>query len=276
MLAGFLLNGYQTAIPELAPFANLTWFGWTAESHPAGRPVRLGVAGPRRRRDGRRCSSRESRPSPAATSALATALPGPRLPDFMLGLARTPRSGQQRAIPDRPGVGRRPRPLRARHRQLGPIVHRADRRFADVRAGAVDALPGHRHGDDRRVPAARLRRVRPRPRRARRRRHSSAAGRPTRRSGRMEMLLPTPVAESRWPLSGGIAVFAAIGGPRGRHRRRDSPSAPPPPAERCGHRVLGTAGDRPVRCRPGRSGHGDRWSRSARASPPRPSSPSRS
>ncbi len=31
------------------------------------------------------------------------------------------------------------------------------------------------------------------------------------RSGRMEMLLPTPVARSRWPLSGGIAVFAAIG-----------------------------------------------------------------
>ena len=29
--AGFLLNGYQYAIPELAPFANLTWFGWTTD-----------------------------------------------------------------------------------------------------------------------------------------------------------------------------------------------------------------------------------------------------
>lgn len=29
MFAGFILNGYQRAIPELAPFAKLTWFGWT-------------------------------------------------------------------------------------------------------------------------------------------------------------------------------------------------------------------------------------------------------
>ena len=27
--AGFILNGYQTAVPALAPFANLTWWGWT-------------------------------------------------------------------------------------------------------------------------------------------------------------------------------------------------------------------------------------------------------
>jgi len=32
--AGFILNGYQNAIPELAPFANLTWFGWTANHIP--------------------------------------------------------------------------------------------------------------------------------------------------------------------------------------------------------------------------------------------------
>jgi ABC-2 type transport system permease protein len=28
--AGFILNGYQQPVPELAPFANLTWWGWTA------------------------------------------------------------------------------------------------------------------------------------------------------------------------------------------------------------------------------------------------------
>jgi ABC-2 type transport system permease protein len=28
--AGFILNGYQAAVPELAPFANLTWWGWTS------------------------------------------------------------------------------------------------------------------------------------------------------------------------------------------------------------------------------------------------------
>ena len=32
--AGFILNGYQNAIRELAPFANLTWFGWTANHIP--------------------------------------------------------------------------------------------------------------------------------------------------------------------------------------------------------------------------------------------------
>jgi ABC-2 type transport system permease protein len=28
-LAGFFLSGYQQPVPELAPFANLTWWGWT-------------------------------------------------------------------------------------------------------------------------------------------------------------------------------------------------------------------------------------------------------
>ena len=34
MFAGFILNGYRTAIPEVAPFADLTWFGWTAGHIP--------------------------------------------------------------------------------------------------------------------------------------------------------------------------------------------------------------------------------------------------
>ena len=34
MFAGFILNGYRTAIPEVAPFADLTWFGWTASHIP--------------------------------------------------------------------------------------------------------------------------------------------------------------------------------------------------------------------------------------------------
>jgi ABC-2 type transport system permease protein len=38
MFGGFILNGYQIAIPSLAPFANLTWFGWTSNHIPlAGR-----------------------------------------------------------------------------------------------------------------------------------------------------------------------------------------------------------------------------------------------
>jgi ABC-2 type transport system permease protein len=34
MFGGFILNGYRTAIPPLEPFANLTWFGWTANHIP--------------------------------------------------------------------------------------------------------------------------------------------------------------------------------------------------------------------------------------------------
>ncbi len=34
VFGGFILNGYQLAIPELAPFANLTWFGWTFNHVP--------------------------------------------------------------------------------------------------------------------------------------------------------------------------------------------------------------------------------------------------
>ena len=34
MFGGFILNGYQAAIPTLAPLANLTWFGWTSNHVP--------------------------------------------------------------------------------------------------------------------------------------------------------------------------------------------------------------------------------------------------
>jgi ABC-2 type transport system permease protein len=34
MFGGFILNGYQAAIPELAPFAQLTWWGWTSNHLP--------------------------------------------------------------------------------------------------------------------------------------------------------------------------------------------------------------------------------------------------
>lgn len=48
MFAGFLLNGYQGTIPSLTPVANLTWFSWTGNHIPlAGRfdwPSLLAVA----------------------------------------------------------------------------------------------------------------------------------------------------------------------------------------------------------------------------------------
>ena len=34
MFGGFFINGYQAAIPSIAPLANLTWFGWTSNHIP--------------------------------------------------------------------------------------------------------------------------------------------------------------------------------------------------------------------------------------------------
>jgi ABC-2 type transport system permease protein len=34
MFGGFIVNGYQAVIPTLAPLANLTWFGWTTNHIP--------------------------------------------------------------------------------------------------------------------------------------------------------------------------------------------------------------------------------------------------
>ena len=53
LLGGYVVNGYQTAVPAFAGIANVTWFGWTAHHQPLGWPARLGVAHPGRHR-GRR------------------------------------------------------------------------------------------------------------------------------------------------------------------------------------------------------------------------------
>ena len=40
MLGGYLINGYQAAVPAFAGLANLTWFGWTVHHQPlAGSPA---------------------------------------------------------------------------------------------------------------------------------------------------------------------------------------------------------------------------------------------
>lgn len=209
MLAGFLLNGYQTAIPELAPFANLTWFGWTADHIPLANQfdwaslaivalltVVLLIAGVEAfvRRD----------------VGAGTALPGPRLPDFMLGLRgplgrasseRFPTglawgvglglfglviasSGQSfiEQIGDSPTFEQALATLfpGIDMGTIGGFLQLVFVEFGLVLAGlAAAGLVGGWVSDER--------------------------------SGRMEMLLPTPVARSRWPLSGGIAVFGAIG-----------------------------------------------------------------
>ena len=210
MLAGFLLNGYQTAIPELAPFANLTWFGWTADHIPLANqfdwaslalvavltivPARRrsrGLRPPRHRRRHRAFPGRASPTScsacedpsvgpaasgsrPAWRGASASACSGSSSP------ARANRSSSRSAIRRRssealatlfPGIDMG---------TIGGFLQLVFVEFGLVLAGlAAAGLVGGWVSDER--------------------------------SGRMEMLLPTPVARSRWPLSGGIAVFAAIG-----------------------------------------------------------------
>ena len=264
MLAGFLLNGYQTAIPELAPFANLTWFGWTADHIPLANQfdwaslaivalltVVLLVEG--------------SRPSPAATLARAPRSRG-RASPTSCSASEDPRSGQQRAVPDRLawGVGLG---------LFGLVIASSGQSFIEqigdsptFEQALATLFPGIDMGTiggflqlvfvEFGLVLAGL----------------AAAGLvggwvSDERSGRMEMLLPTPVARSRWPLSGGIARVRRDRGPRGRHRRgtrhrcrqRRRRSVDSRPRHGC---------DRPVRCRVGRGGHGDRWSRPARACRP--------
>lgn len=208
MLGGFLLNGYRTAIPELEPFANLTWFGWTADHIPLANQfdttslivvaivavafLIVGVEAFARRDLG-----------------AGTAIPEPRLPRAMLGL----RSPAGRSTSERfptglawglglglfglviassgssfiEQIGESP----AFERVLSAVFPSVDMgtiggflqlvfvEFGLVLAGlAAAGLVGGWAADER--------------------------------SGRMEMLQPTPVERWRWPLAGGVGVALAI------------------------------------------------------------------
>lgn len=208
MLAGFLLNGYQAAIPELAPFAGLTWFGWTSNHIPlAGQfawaslgitalvavgLLAVGVEAFVRRDLG-----------------AATALPGPRLPRVLLGLGGPAGRAASERFPTGLGwgaglglfglliassgasfiaqIGESPEFLRALTTAfpgidiatIGGFLQLIFIEFGLVLAGlAAAGLVGGWASDGR--------------------------------TGRLEMLLPTPVRRSWWPLAGGIGVFTSI------------------------------------------------------------------
>ena len=208
MLGGFLLNGYRTAIPELEPFANLTWFGWTADHIPlAGMNdwASLGLV--------------------AAFSLLllaigveafvrrdlgaSTAIPGPRLPRAMLGLG----GPTGRAISERfptglswgLGLGLFGLLIASSGAsfiaQIGesPVFEEAlGTLFPGIDMGTVGGFLQLVFVEFGLVLAG-----------------LAAAGLVAgwvsdERSGRMEMLLPTPVARSRWPMAGGIGVFVSV------------------------------------------------------------------
>ncbi len=208
MFGGWILNGYQGAVPALAPFANLTWFGWTSNHLPLAGvydwpsliPVAivavlfltLGVEAFARRDIG-------------ATSAVPT----PSLPRGLVGVggptARSFGNGLSTALAWGLGIG-----------LFGLVLAASAQAFVDLARTAPDfakllqtAFPG---SDIVSVggflqllfvqfgfvlaglAAATL----------------VGAWASDETSGRLEMLLAAPLARARWAISGGLAILGQI------------------------------------------------------------------
>jgi ABC-2 type transport system permease protein len=208
MFAGWILNGYQGAVPALAPLANLTWFGWTSNHLPlAGAydwpsliPVALAVVlflfiG----------TEAFVRRDIGATSAVPT----PSLPRALVGIggpaARSFGNGLPTALAWGLGLGIyglviaasataftdlvRTSPDVAKMLQqvfpgtdilsVGGFLQLLFFQFGLILAGlAAATLVGTWAGDET--------------------------------SGRLEMLMATPLARARWVVSGGIAMVGLI------------------------------------------------------------------
>ena len=135
MFGGWILNGYQAAIPALAPLANLTWFGWTGNHIPlAGAydwasllPVAIvaivllviGVEAFVRRDIG--ATSPHPDPEPAARAR--------RAPGSSWSLGRSVAAVVAR-------LGHRDRHLRSRDRGIRQVVRRAARQLPGLRCGS--------------------------------------------------------------------------------------------------------------------------------------------
>ncbi len=208
MFGGWILNGYQGAVPALAPFANLTWFGWTSNHLPlAGAydwpsliPVAvavvvffvIGIEAFVRRDIG-------------ATSAVPT----PSLPRFLVGLggpaARSFGNGLPTAIAWGLGLG-----------IYGLVIAASATAFTDLIQTSPDVaklLQSAFPGTDilsvggflqllfvqfglilAGLAAATL----------------VGAWASDETSGRLEMLLATPLARARWAIAGGLAILGQI------------------------------------------------------------------
>jgi ABC-2 type transport system permease protein len=208
LFGGFIVNGYQAAIPTLAPLANLTWFGWTANHVPlAGQfdwvtllPVAIvavvlfvvGVEAFARRDIG-------------ATSPIPT----PSLPRALVGLRGPSGRAVGQNLPSSIAWGLGIGIFGLGDRRLRQVVHR--------RAGQGDRL---READQQRVPGFDIR---------------SVGGflqllfvefgmilaglaaatlvaiwASDETSGRLEFLLATPLSRVRWVRSGGVGVMVGV------------------------------------------------------------------
>ena len=231
-------------------FANLTWFGWTANHIPLAGQFDWAVA------RARRASSRSSSSS-IGVEAFVAARPrrdehrpdpepaaGPRRP------ARADRPGDRRSPAVGAGLGPRHRHLRPRHRRL------AASSFVDQ----LNDSPGLRASCSRPIfpnidiasvggfLQLAVRRVRPHPRRPRRGDARRRAGPRTRPSGRLEFLLATPLSRPRWvtgrrrrrcsSASSVVTLVAAVGIAIGAAITGGDVATP----------VVGHARARPVRC----------------------------
>lgn len=206
--AGFILNGYQQAVPALAPFANLTWWGWT-QNHIAlagqydwasvalvavvtAALLVIGIEAFARRDIG-----------------VTTALPTPSMPRSLLGLGgpvpRAIGSGLASALAWGAGIG-----------FFGLVLGSASRDFMDqlrdspqfiellstvfpnvdyASAGGFLQLLFVEFGVILAGLAA-----------------SSLVGgwASEETSGRLEMILATPLSRARWAMAGGIGMLANV------------------------------------------------------------------
>ena len=208
-IAGFLLNGYQEPVPELKPFANLTWWGWTQNHLPlAGQSdwlpvVVLGLVGVALLVIGIEAFARRD-------IGVTSALPMPSVPRFLLGLGGPTRrvigAGLGSAIAWGAGLG-----------LFGLIMGGASRGFLEQLAESpqfMEILQRFAPGID----------------------YASAGGfmqlvfvqfgvilaglaaatfvnvwASDETSGRVEMTLATPLSRARWALAGGVGMLVNVG-----------------------------------------------------------------
>jgi ABC-2 type transport system permease protein len=210
LVLGYFLNGYQASVPAFAGIANLTWFGWTVHHQPLiGQPdwaslalvaivaivlLAIGVEAFSRRDLG-------------STSRI----PWPGFPEATLGLGGpTSRSFGERlplALAWGIGVGVFAFVLGAAARSFGDEIARISPSTLELfkaifptidltsGAGAFLQLVFVEFGFILAGFAAAT---------------IVAGWASDETSGRLEMLLTTPLARARWAIAGGLGVFAAI------------------------------------------------------------------
>ncbi len=86
MFGGFIVNGYQAAIPTIAPLANLTWFGWTSNHVPLAGQFDWVSLAPGRDRRVRPLRHRRRGVRPARHRRHVSPIPTPSLPRALVGL----------------------------------------------------------------------------------------------------------------------------------------------------------------------------------------------